>query len=275
MRTDYDRFRVDPYTATIGAEVHGVSLDRIDDEVVERLHQAWLDWKVLFFRDQHISSEAHVAFGRHFGELEVHPFIEDDGHHPELVVIDSTPEQPRASPRWHSDTTWREHPALGSILRTSVVPEVGGDTMWADMERAYDELDEALKARIEGRVAVHSFVFSFGGDMAPGELAEMLEKYPPVRHPIVRIHPETGRRSLFVNRSFTTHIEGMEHDESDALLEQLYATALAPEGQVRFRWRTDSFAMWDNRNTQHRVVVDFFPNRRCIERVTIAGDRPV
>ena len=274
MRTDYERFRVDPYTPSIGAEVHGLALDRVDDETCALLRRAWLDWKVLFFRHQPISVEAHIDFARRFGELEVHPFIVDDGRHPELIVIDSTPEELRASPRWHSDTTWRERPALGSILRMSIAPETGGDTMWADMERAYDELDDDMKVRIEGRFAVHSFVFSFGGDMSAPQLEEMLEKYPPVRHPIVRTHPETGRRSLYVNRSFTTHVEDMDTKESEGLLHRLYETAAVPERQVRFRWQADSFAWWDNRSTQHRVVVDFHPSRRRIERVTIAGDRP-
>lgn len=274
MRTDYDRFRVDPHTPTIGAEVHGVALDQVDDETCSLLRQAWLDWKVLFFHQQPISVEAHIEFGRRFGELEVHPFVDDDGRHPELVVIDSTPDKPRASPRWHTDTTWRERPAMGSILRMSIPPEMGGDTMWADMEQAYNELDDALKARIEGRFALHSFVFSFGPDLSPSELERMTEKYPPVRHPIVRTHPETGSRSLYVNRSFTTHIEDLDPQESTCLLEQLYETATKPERQVRFRWQADSFAWWDNRNTQHRVVVDFQSSRRRIERVTIAGDRP-
>ena len=142
------------------------------------------------------------------------------------------------------------------------------------MEQAYNELDDALKARIEGRFALHSFVFSFGPDLSPSELERMTEKYPPVRHPIVRTHPETGSRSLYVNRSFTTHIEDLDPQESTCLLEQLYETATKPERQVRFRWQADSFAWWDNRNTQHRVVVDFQSSRRRIERVTIAGDRP-
>jgi taurine dioxygenase len=274
MRTDYGAFTVEPLTPHIGAEVVDVDLAEVDDELAAVIHEAWMDWKVLFFRDQRLTRPEHIAFGRRFGVLERHPFLADRDD-PEILVLESTADRPSSADNWHSDVTFAECPPMGSILRAIVVPPVGGDTLWANMERAYEELRDDLKERIEGRVAVHDFVKPFGRGISEEERERRLAEYPPQVHPVVRTHPVTGRRSLFVNGTFTSHIEGMERDESTQLLRRLYDRAKQPEYQVRFRWRPDSVAMWDNRCTQHYAAPDFYPEHRRMERVTLSGDRPV
>jgi taurine dioxygenase len=254
--------------------VSGVDLREIDDEVLAEVRDAWMAHKVLFFRDQALTPAEHVAYGRRFGELEVHPFLDQPGGHPEIVVLESTPERPSAAEAWHSDVTWRVEPSLGSILYGRVVPPYGGDTVWADMELAYQLLDDATKEQIEGRSATHSFVRAFGRGKSAEEIAELMERYPEAHHPVVRTHPETGRRSLYVNGGFTDRIDDMDPAESAALLERLYRQAAIPQIQCRFRWRQGSVAQWDNRCTQHYAVPDYGGHTRRVERVTICGDKP-
>lgn len=272
MRTDYGPIRLSPLTGGIGAEVDGVEVGSLDEEFREHLHAAWMDWKVLFFREQRVSTEDHIAFGREFGDLEVHPFLPNDGH-AEIVVLDSEGAGPSRADRWHTDVSFRECPPMGSILRGRIVPSVGGDTLWVDMEQAYDALDDATRNRIESLTATHSLRRNFGKRLNAEELERKLAEFPDQHHPLVRVHPVTGRRSLLVSEPFITEIDGIEHDEGDHLLRQLQHLANNPTFQVRFRWRPDSFAMWDNRCTQHRAAQDF-AGRRRVERVTLTGDRP-
>ena len=271
----YDRIRVEPLTGSIGAEVSGVDLREVDEATRSEIHAAWMDHKVLFFRDQDLSHAQHVAYGRLFGELEIHPFIADATGHPEIIVLSSTPEKFNAAEAWHTDVTFRECPPLGSVLLGRIIPPYGGDTCWADMELAYERLPDAVKDQIEGRVAIHSYLKPFGRRMSPEERERTSLEYPDQKHPLVRTHPVTGRRSLFVNRAFTLGVDGMEPDESDRLLQVLYAQATYPEIQCRFRWRPLSVAQWDNRCTQHYAVPDHGGLHRRVERVTIMGDRPV
>ena len=271
---------ISPLTPTIGAEVQGVDLARpIDDDVLAGLRQALLDWKVLFFRDQDITSEQHLAFARRFGELEVHPFAPSKPGYPEVLAITHDDKSRGRENTWHSDVTWREKPSLGSVLRAIEIPPVGGDTLFADMYAAYEGLSEAVKARIDHAVAVHDFGHFRVGMRKAGKSEAEIEAfdraYPKVEHPVVRTHPETGRRALYVNAAFTQHIVGLEKDESDGLLRQLYAQAAIPEYQCRFRWEPHSIAFWDNRSSQHYAASDYFPAVRRMERVTIIGDRPV
>lgn len=270
-----DTVKVEPLTATIGAEVGGVDLaDDLGDDVIDEIRQALLEWKVLFFRDQHqLDRERHIAFGRRFGELEVHPITPKDQEHPEVFVIPAGGEF-RAPDNWHCDVTWRPAPSLGSILRAVKLPPLGGDTLWADMGRAYDLLDDETKERIDGLRATHDYTAAFGRGQPSEVQARMREKHPTVEHPVVRTHPETGRKTLFVNVGFTQAIVGMEEDESRRLLRRLYRQAHIVDVQCRFRWRPGSVAFWDNRATQHVVSNDFLPARRVMERVTIAGDVP-
>ena len=275
----YTRFSLRLLAPTIGAEVEGVSLaDPVDEELFAQLNRALLEWKVLFFRDQRITGEQQVAFARNWGPLETHPFIkiavDQPEETPEVVRFEKGPQMGGYENVWHSDVTWRERPSLGSILRAIEVPDVGGDTLFADMGAAYDKLPESVRERIDGLVAVHDWVATFGMGM-DGETREALRaEFPPAQHPVVRTHPETGRKTLYVNRAFTQHIVGLEEEESRGLLDFLYLQATFPEYQCRFRWQPGDVAFWDNRATQHYATSDYFPQRRVMERITVIGDRP-
>lgn len=268
-----------PMTPTIGAEIEGVDLTRpLSEATVSALRQALLDWKVLFFRDQVIDTEQHLAFARRFGPLEVHPFAPQKPGYPEVLAITHDEKNRGKENTWHSDVTWRLEPSLGSILRAIELPPVGGDTLFADMYAAYDGLKDEVKARIDGAVAVHDFTHFRAGMRKRGlseeQIEEMNRKYPMAEHPVVRTHPETGRKCIYVNAAFTLHIVGMEKAESDALLAHLYAQAAIPEYQCRFRWSPNAIAFWDNRASQHYAASDYWPAVRKMERVTIVGDRP-
>jgi taurine dioxygenase len=267
----YEHLDLQPLSPTIGAEVTGIDLratHRAGDPVVEEVHRALLEWKVLFFRDQWLDADQHRAFARLWGELEVHPFL-PHGEVPEVVRFEKDGSNGGYENIWHADVTWRARPPLGSILRAIEVPPVGGDTLWVDMAAAYDGLDDEVRARIDGATAVHDFTGSFGQLLDPERLAAMQAEYPPVEHPVVLEHPETGRRTLYVNEIFTDRITGLDPDESDRLLAHLTAQARVPEYQCRFRWTAGSVAFWDNRATQHYACSDYFPNRRVMERTTI------
>ncbi|HZL00375.1 MAG TPA: TauD/TfdA family dioxygenase [Caulobacteraceae bacterium] len=277
--TGFQGLALAPLTPTIGAEISGIDLARpLGGEVAGVLRAALLDWKVLFFRDQDIITQQHLAFARTFGELEIHPFAPCKPGYPEVLAITHDENSRGRENTWHSDVTWREKPSLGSILRAVEIPPVGGDTLFADMAAAYDGLSDEVKATIEGKVAVHDFAHFRRGLRKAGRSAAEIEAfnqaYPMVEHPIVRTHPETGRRAIYVNAAFTQHIVGMEKTASDALLKHLYAQAAIPEHQCRFRWRRNSIAFWDNRASQHYAVSDYWPAVRRMERVTVIGDRP-
>ena len=261
----YTRISVAPLTGALGAEVSGIQLRDLDDEVQAELHDAWLEHKVLFFRDQELTRDDHVEYGRRWGSLEQHPFTPNEAEHPEIVVLESTPERFYAAEQWHS---------LGSILRAIVVPPVGGDTCWSNMELAYEQLPDPIKEQIEGKQAVHSFVKVFGRRLSEEEREQKRQEFPDQLHPVVRTHPETGRRSLYVNAPFTMRIVDMEPAESERVLDILYRQASVPQFQCRFRWAPGSVAQWDNRCTQHYAVPDFAGQHRRMERVTVEGDRP-
>lgn len=271
---DFNRIHVHPLTGSIGAEVAGVDLRELDDELIAELRQAWLDHKVLFFRDQDLTQEQHIAYGRALGELEVHPFSPQADGHPEILVLESTPDRFEAAETWHTDVTFRECPPLGSILLGRIVPPYGGDTCWANMELAYELLPDDVKEEIDGAYAVHSYVKAFGRGMTDEARAEASAKYPDQKHPLVRTHPETGRKSLFMARPFMITIDGMTPDESRSLRYRLYEQSTIPEIQCRFRWQPNSIAQWDNRCTQHYAVPDHGGHHRRMERVTLIGDRP-
>jgi len=266
---------VEPMTATIGAEIGGVDLaDDLSPETIAEIRAALLEWKVIFFRDQHdLDRSSHVAFGRRFGDLEVHPLTPADQKEPEIFVLPSEGKM-RAPDVWHSDVTWRPEPSMGSILRIVESPPLGGDTLWADMGAAYDLLDDETKARIDGLVALHDFVRAFGWNQPPEVQDKMRAKHPTQEHPVVRTHPETGRKTIYVNGSFTMGIKDMDEPEAAPLLRRLQRQSTIPDVQCRFKWAPGSVAFWDNRSTQHVVSNDFLPARRIMERVTICGDRP-
>jgi len=270
----YERFGLVPLSPTIGAEIEGLDLRQpLDAALQQELNRALLEWKVLFFRDQCLDSTQHRDFAAHWGPLEVHPFL-PEGDIPEVVRFTKGAEGKGYENVWHSDVSWREVPSLGSVLKAVEVPPVGGDTLWCDMYAAYEGLPDRVRARIDTLTAVHDFSRVFGRGMGPDELAAMQEKYPPVEHPVVRSHPETGRRLLYVNGGFTTHLVGLEPDESKALLRRLLAESSMPEYQCRFHWTPGAVAFWDNRSTQHYACSDYYPSVRVMERATIIGDRP-
>ncbi|SFI62825.1 taurine dioxygenase [Amycolatopsis sacchari] len=270
----YDLFTLRPLGRVIGAEIEGVDLARpLTAPLRAELNRALLEWKVLFFRDQDITSEHQRAFARNWGELETNPLL-PKGNSDEVTRFARDARMPAFENIWHTDVTFRPNPALGSVLRLVRVPPQGGDTMWADMAAAYDNLPAGVRERITGLRAVHDFVPGFVRFSDPEFLAARQAEFPPVEHPVVRTHPETGRRTLFVNPAFTTHIVGLPREESDELLRLLFVQAHVPEFQVRFRWTENAVAFWDNRATQHYAVNDYAPHARIAERVAIAGDRP-
>ncbi len=275
----YTRFRLEPMTPTIGAVVADFSMaDPLDEVTFAELNRALLEWKVLFFRDQHITHTEHAAFARHWGALETHPFIRERVDQPEdtpeVVRLEKGPKSGGYENIWHSDVTWRVNPSLGSILRAIELPEVGGDTLWADMSAAYDCLSDDIKSRIDGLTAVHDWIETFGRGLDAATRDRLRPDFPAVEHPVVRTHPETGRKMIYVNQAFTQHIVGMPKAESDELLHFLYRQASFPEFQCRFRWSPGDVAFWDNRSSQHYASSDYFPNRRVMDRITIVGDRP-
>ncbi|MBL1114257.1 TauD/TfdA family dioxygenase [Streptomyces sp. 110] len=271
----YERFEIVPLGRVIGAEIRGLDLSRpLEPALREELNRALLEWKVLFFRAQHLTSEQQRGFARNWGELETNPLLAA-GSSEDVVRFDkASGATPTFENIWHTDVTFRTRPALGAVLQLREVPPVGGDTMWADMAAAYDNLPAEVKERIDGATAVHDVIPGFVRFYGPERLAPFQEMFPPVEHPVVRTHPETGRRMLFVNTSFTTRITGMEREESDRLLSFLCRQAHVPEYQVRFHWQPGDIAFWDNRATQHYAVNDYAPHRRVAERVAIEGDRP-
>lgn len=268
--------RIRPLTPTIGAEVEGVDLGDVDDETFDEVRRALAEHLVLFFRDQEISVEAHKAFGRRFGELDVHPNDPGLDGHPEVMVIHADETSKRiAGEMWHSDVSCRAEPPMGSILRMFEVPETGGDTLFANMYAAYEALSDRMQEHLDGLTAVHD------GGPYYRDVNRIVGRddggrsYPVAEHPVVRTHPVTGRRCLFVNSMFTTRIVGLPRDESDALLAFLFEHVKNPPFHCRFRWRPHSVAFWDNRCTQHFAVWDYFPAVRSGYRVTVRGDAPV
>ena len=271
--SQFTKFRVQQMTPAIGAELLDVDLRDFEDTLIAEVRAALLKYKVVFFRDQDLTRPQHIEFARQFGGLEIHPATPKDQPDPEVLRIAHGPKSRGAENMWHSDVTWREAPSLGSILRALELPQVGGDTLFANMVMAYDRLSDEMKEKIEPLSASHDIARVFARRL--GKKAEELhDKYPPMVHPVVRTHPETKERVIYVNGAFTDHIVDMDPQESRDLLDTLYKTAWNPELQCRFRWQVGSMAFWDNRACQHFAASDYYPDVRVMERVTIEGDRP-
>jgi len=272
----YEHITVTPKGVTLGAEISGVRLSGdLPDQVIAEIRRAWLDYKVVYVRDQDISSTEHVEFARRFGELEVHPFLLGSEEHPELVRFEKGVEASGFENGWHHDVTWRENPSMGAILRSIQVPATGGDTAFSDMAAAYDGLDDEMKERLDGLQAAHDYTLAFGSFVDDSKKAQMREQYPVVHHPIVRTHPETGRKLLFVNAYFTSHVVDMEENEGNQLLRYLISRASIMEYQYRVVWEPNQVTLWDNRIVQHYALSDYYPDVRIMERASIVGDRPV
>ena len=263
-----------PLTPAIGAEIFGIDLGSADIAArISEIRAALLSHGVIFFRDQDITTAQHIAFARAFGELEIHPATPKDQPNREVLRIEHGPKSRGQENAWHSDVTWRDEPSLGSILLAREVPDCGSDTLFANMHLAYERLSDPMKTFCEGLTAVHDIARVFAKRLGKRP-EELHDTYPPMRHPVIRTHPETGERAIYVNTAFTSHIEGLAESESRWLLDHLFATAKDAEIQCRFRWQAGSVAFWDNRVCQHFAASDYFPARRVMERVTIAGDKP-
>jgi taurine dioxygenase len=273
-------FKVQRLGASLGAEIQNLDLKApMDDDTFRAFEAALIEHKVLAVRDQFLTTEQHVAFSRRFGELEVHP-MRPQGQFPEILVLDNHKDNPVLSTDvWHSDTTFRNNPTKYTILRCEIMPEFGGDTLWANMEAAYDGLSDTFRAMISGLRAVHDFqnfrVLFKNTEEDRVKLHRMEDMFPNPSHPVVRTHPVTGRKSIYVNPQFTLRIEGLEPAESRAILDVLFAQARVPEYQFRIRWTPGTIVFWDNRSTQHYAANDYYPQRRRMERTAVVGDVPV
>lgn len=272
------RIEIAPVAGALGAEIHGVDLARLDDATFAAIRQAFLAHGVIFFRDQEITPEQHIAFARRFGPINVNRFFTPVEGHPEIAEVRKEPEQRRnIGEIWHTDHSYDQVPALGSVLVAREVPPFGGDTMFASMYAAYEALSDGLKRTLEGLRAIHSSRHVFGHDAAyhhndlRGRLHNPDAATQDAVHPLVIRHPDTGRKALYVNRSFTVGIEGWTREESAALLEFLYRHGERPEFTCRFRWAEGSVAVWDNRCTWHFAINDYHGSRRLMHRVTIEG----
>ena len=265
--------------ATLGAQIRGLDLKQaMPPEIFSALEAALIEHKVLVVPDQDLTSAEHVAVSRMFGDLEVHP-MRPQGDRPEILVLDNHKDNPVLSTDvWHSDTTFRKNPTKYTILRCQIMPKIGGDTLWADMEAAYEGLSGTFKNMIEGLRAIHDFqnfrVLFKNTDEDRARLRRMEELFPNPSHPVVRTHPVTGRKSIYVNPQFTLRIEGLAPAESRAILDVLFAQARVPEYQFRLRWAPGMIVFWDNRSTQHYAANDYYPQRRRMERTAVVGDVP-
>ena len=274
------RFTVERLGASLGAEIHGLDLkDGLDPETFKAFEAALVEHKVLVVRDQHLTTAQHVALSRPFGKLEVHP-MRPQGEFPEILLLDNDKDNPVLSTDvWHSDTTFRKNPTKYTILRCQIIPEVGGDTLWANMEAAYEGLSTVFKTMIENTRAIHDFqnfrVLFKKTEEDQAKLRKMEELFPNPSHPVVRTHPVTGRKSIYVNPQFTLRIEDLAQDESRAMLQVLFAQAQIPEYQFRLRWTPGTIVFWDNRSTQHYAANDYYPERRRMERTAVVGDVPI
>ena len=250
---------VRPVSAALGAELHGVDLTALDDELFARIHELLLEHLVLFIPGQSgLTPEAHVELGRRFGEVEVHPFLPKLESHPEVTLIES--DKGGKADEWHIDVTFSANPPVASILHLVTCPEAGGDTMWSNQYLAYETLSRPFQEMLDGLTAVHVLQAPEVGTLS-------------AEHPVVRVHPETGRRSLYVTRMWTSHIPQLSRNESDAVLQYLFEHSEAPRFNCRYRWEPGAVAIWDNRATQHLAINDYQEYRRG-QRVTVLGDNP-
>lgn len=268
-------------TPTIGAVIGNVDLARrLDNDEISEIRSALLRHQVIFFEDQHLTPVEHRAFALRFGALHTHPLYPGVPEAPELFILDNHADNPTDNDAWHTDVTFIETPPMGSILYAKLLPEDGGDTVWSSMKAAYEALSRPMRDFLATLDAVHDFARGFNPrrtvavNAGQDKYQKAVEDNPPVLHPVVRTHPETGDDGLFVNYGFTDRIKGLRRKESDAILAMLFEHIQKPEFQVRWRWKPNAIAFWDNRVTQHYAVNDYLPHRRVMNRATILGDRP-
>lgn len=282
---EYQTIEVRPIAGAMGAEISGVDLaEPLGNQAFAEIHRAFLQYQVVFFRDQSLTPEQHKAFSARFGALECIPFVKGMAEHPEIISIVKEASESNTynfGGKWHSDLSFQENPPLGSALYALEVPSFGGDTMWANMYRAYERLSPGMRRMLDGLVAVHSARRSYGpqGQFKNDDIKSMRidnseAAMDEMEHPVVRTHPETGRKCLFVNPVYTIRFKDMTEEESKPLLDYLQDRCIEPENTCRFRWSSNTLALWDNRCTQHLALNDYDGSRREMRRTTIAGDRP-
>ncbi|MCD5996742.1 taurine dioxygenase [Pseudomonas sp. CDFA 602] len=273
---------ITPLSFALGAQISGVDLSQpLTDEQRDHIEQALLEHHVLFFRDQPLTPQQQARFAASFGDLHIHPIYPNVPEQPEVLILDTAQTDVRDNAIWHTDVTFLPTPAMGAVLTAQHLPAYGGDTLWASGVAAYEALSKPLQLLLDGLSATHDFTRSFPLDRfgtTPQDLArweEARRKNPPLSHPVIRTHPVSGRKSLFVNEGFTTRINELEAAESEAILKLLFSHATRPEFTIRWRWQENDVAFWDNRSTQHYAVDDYRPQRRVMHRATILGDVPV
>lgn len=272
---------VTPISSALGAQIDGVDLTRpLSLEQRDAIEQALLQHQVIFFKNQVITPQQQARFAANFGDLHIHPIYPNVPEQPEVLVLDTAVTDVRDNAVWHTDVTFLPTPALGAVLSAKQLPAFGGDTLWASGIAAFEGLSKPLQVLLDGLTATHDFTKSFPLERfgsTPEDLArweQTRKNNPPLSHPVVRTHPVSGRKSLFVNEGFTTKINELSEAESDAILKLLFAHATRPEYTIRWRWQENDVAFWDNRVTQHYAVDDYRPNRRVMHRATILGDAP-
>lgn len=270
----YETIKVKKLSPIIGAEIDCVDLSHpLPPHVFDEVHRALMENLVIFFRDQHLDHEQHKALGRQFGTLHIHPASPPPPGHPEILIIHADANSKRVSGEtWHSDVSCDDEPPMGSLLYLHTVPEVGGDTMFANMYRAYESLSAPIRDMLCKMTAIHNGENAYRERYGRGDPGRV---FPQAEHPVVRTHPVTGQQALFVNSHFTTRIVQLRKSESDAVLAFLFRHIETPEFACRFQWRPNSLAFWDNRAAQHKALWDYFPATRHGYRVTVKGDRPI
>jgi taurine dioxygenase len=282
LSVDTNELNIEVLVPAIGAIIHDIDLSDVLDKsnIIQQIEQAFIKHRVIFFRNQRLTPKQHRDFARLFGDLHSNPFYSHVPDIPELTVIEFGPGKKPNNDGWHSDITFTEKPALGCILYAREIPSSGGDTLWSSMYSAYDALSLPMKNFLSTLSAEHSYAKNFNlTNVHLPDVKEKLDKakkeLPPVVHPVIRTHPVTKRKVLFVNTTFTTRIVGLNDNESDVLLNYLFSLVNKPEHTIRWHWKENDVAFWDNRSTQHYPVGDYWPNRRRMERATIIGDIPV
>ena len=273
-------FAIEPVSGALGGLVKDIDLCQpLKDNEIAFLKEALHKYQVLFFRDQPFDPDQHVRLARYFGDLQSHAAYDHVEGFPELTILENDLARPPKIEKWHSDMTFRPCPPIGSILHAIVIPGKGGDTMFSSMSAAFEALSQKMQSFLSELIAIHDFSHGFKESIAePGgrdRLQQMIEDNPPVEHPVVRVHPETNKKGLYVNSLFTLRIKDMRESESRALLDFLFEHVALPEFTCRFKWETNSVAFWDNRHTQHKPVNDYWPGERRMQRITIEdGQRP-
>jgi len=286
MEASYQHISVERLSPTIGGVISGpdgapINVAAIDAPTFAEIRQAFLDRGVIFFRDQQLTPESHVEFAARFGEPEVYPFKNGNinfSPHPSgldtIVQLAKDENRPGVENAWHTDVAWMLEPSLGSVLYARELPDIGGDTLFSDCEAVYNHLDDHMKAWLETLEANYDWMHTFGSNLDPDALAEFRRQHPGSTHPVIRTHPDTGRKALYLSSIFLKNIVGVTTGEWKPLVAHLESLVARPEFQCRFRWQVDSVAVWDNRRVQHYAVNDYYPKRRVMDRVTIAGSKP-